>query len=220
MLFQYFVFTASLYFLDTVLRKITKNPKSTWFFLHSYGNAIITTYCIYHIFPIIKNPIQIIETNEEIYDTTLFILILHIYHLIFFNSNKEDLFHHISFVFFGTFFKLLINTGTIICFYHFFICGLPGCIDYFILGLNKLNMISREKRLTLANEINIWVRSPGLIASHTLLVLYFFNNYNGSMPYIFSLGSYFFTTFNGIYYMRQVFSANERKKNGSVRSLK
>ena len=212
MLFQYFAFSISLYFLDTILRIITKNQKSTWFFLHSYGNAIITTYCIYHILPIIKNPTQIIETNEEIYDTTMLILILHIYHIIFFKSSKADLFHHISFVFVGTFFKLIFNLGKIICFFHFFICGLPGCIDYFVLGLNKINIVSREKRLTLANEINVWVRAPGLIASNTLMVLYFFKNYNGALPYILSLGSYFFTSFNGIYYMRQVFSANEQKK--------
>ena len=145
---------------------------------------------------------------------------MHIFHILHFKVNKDDLFHHISFVFFGTFFKLIINTGTIIAFYHFFICGLPGCIDYFILGLNRLKIINRNYRLDIANKINIWVRSPGLISSHTLLTLYYFKNYNNILPYIFSFGSYFFTTFNGIYYMMQVFSANEQKKMSAVSSLK
>ena len=49
-----------------------------------------------------------------------------------------------------------VNYGPIANTYFFFICGLPGMIDYFMLGLAKLGKldIMEEKRINAF--LNVW----------------------------------------------------------------
>lgn len=52
--------------------------------------------------------------------------------------------------------------GPIANLYFFFICGLPGAIDYFLLGLVKIERINRLTEKRINNALNLWLRGPGL----------------------------------------------------------
>ena len=49
------------------------------------------------------------------------------------------------------------------CFNMFFLTGLPGCIDYFLLGLVKLNILDKLKEKQINVYINNWIRGPGCV---------------------------------------------------------
>lgn len=212
---EYIYFFFNLFVFEKILNLFITDSKSRWFFIHSYGNAIISFICLVNLFPLYNKPAKILDNYKESNNTTILISILHIYHILFFECNKQDLFHHIAFVFIGNIIKFYYSIGYTIYFYQLFICGIPGCVDYFILGLQRLKFISKKKRILIANELNVWIRAPGLISSNTLMSIYFFKHLELSTALLYSVVCYFFTSFNGIYYMRQVFSANEKIKNNN-----
>merc|ERR1711935_516630 len=59
--------------------------------------------------------------------------------------------------------------GPLANFQAFFISGMPGGIDYFLLGLLKLGLISPlcEKRVN--SSLNVWLRVPGILLSTMLM---------------------------------------------------
>lgn len=80
-----------------------------------------------------------------------------------------DYFHHFLFIptisFPGQYYKW----GPLANFQAFFISGMPGGIDYFLLGLLKLGLISPlfEKRIN--SNLNVWLRVPGILLSTMLM---------------------------------------------------
>ena len=90
---------------------------------------------------------------------------LHVFHIItcFNNLSIIDWMHHvISCLFVGLLGEFYVN-GPIINYFLFFLCGLPGGIDYYLLTLNKYGLINRltEKRINV--NLNMWIRLPGVL---------------------------------------------------------
>lgn len=84
---------------------------------------------------------------------------------------SADYFHHLLFIPTIGIPGQLFQWGALGNFQAFFISGLPGGIDYFLLGLHKLGLIDAltEKR-TNAN-LNTWIRVPGVLTSTVLLCM-------------------------------------------------
>jgi len=80
----------------------------------------------------------LIQINTKYYVSMESIIFLHIYHMIFFNCNYDDVFHHLVFVGIGSFTIFFFENGYYSALSHFFICGLPGGIDYFFYFFIKL----------------------------------------------------------------------------------
>ena len=76
--------------------------------------------------------------------------------------NSADIFHHLVFAGVGNTSNYIVNYGPIANAYFFFICGLPGCIDYFLLALVRCGAIDRMVEKNVNTVLNVWLRGPGL----------------------------------------------------------
>lgn len=49
------------------------------------------------------------------------------------------------------------------------ISGLPGGIDYFVLGLIKVGISDKMTQKRLSSNLNVWVRAPGILSATFIL---------------------------------------------------
>ena len=100
---------------------------------------------------------------------TCMIVAIHMYHMIAFRLNKDDLFHHLLFVPIIGGIHFLWPWGTAGNILSFFISGFPGGLSYFLLAAVKAGQMSplTEKRWNCS--INTWIRSPGITTFCTLV---------------------------------------------------
>ena len=90
---------------------------------------------------------------------------LHLSHIIclYDKFTNIDWIHHItSSLLIGTI-NLLYTYGPILNYALFFMCGLPGGIDYFLLFLNKFNLIESLTEKTINRYLNMYCRLPFMI---------------------------------------------------------
>ena len=133
-----------IFSFDKLLDYFTKNELVKWYWLHSFSNFMVCYYTLTPMITLLSNPIDNIQNPIRFEESTILIAIIHLYHLVFFKCSKEDWVHHLSFVLLGTITHYLVNWGYITALYHFFICGLPGAIDYMLLGLVKHGVIEKK----------------------------------------------------------------------------
>lgn len=185
MLFVIFFILFLLKIIDIFLKYGLKkeNELIRWYYLHAIINFIICFACLNDIKLFLSDPIDNLLNPINTQISSILVTLLHIYHMIFFNCNSDDYFHHITFVLTSAFFSICINFGRIVSLFNFFICGLPGGIDYLLLGLYKDNKIEKVLRIKVAMELNMWVRSPGIIITSAYIYIW----------YIYSDRSYFKT---------------------------
>lgn len=195
--------------VDYLLKKF--NIEGRYYFNHIICNGIVVYYTYssmidsYYLNEIIK-PEQIISL--ELARITVYSL--HLYHIIWYfrNLRRDDWIHHIMMIGIALPLTHIIPQGNVISHGLFFTTGLPGLIDYFLLFLNRNNIIPRfiEKRINLF--LNLWIRAPGCIMNaciSTMNMITYSNNFNIYQYYAgkIILGSIFW---NGIYFMEQVVS--------------
>jgi hypothetical protein len=137
---------------------------SRWFFIHFFINVIITCLTVNDLMFCIEDYTGCyLETSspQAFYGMRLAVL-LHIYHMIVFTNKltHRDWVHHLSLCAINLpslyiYNKKLHGAGT------FFLTGLPGAIDYFLLWCVKMKLIDPmiEKRAYI--HISTWLRSPG-----------------------------------------------------------
>lgn len=203
---SFILFLCSMHLTCKTVYKI--NELATWYLIHSISNFIIVILTINPILEIFKDPIKQIKNPVPYYDTIIIIILLHLYHLLFFNYNNDDIFHHLFFVGLGTLTIFIFNNGYYSALSHFFICGLPGGIDYFFQFLYKINYIDKKNRLRLSMFINVWLRSPGLCMVGTFSLI----NYIYSKKTLYNIIEFLLqltmSVGNGQMYMRDVVFAS------------
>lgn len=205
-------FTLLISSIDLMFRKYyTLNELTVWYLIHSFANFYIVSLCINPISYILKNPLYHLFNPTEYYGSMIAIIILHLYHLLFFNCNKDDIFHHLVFVGIGTITIFVFNNGYYSALSHFFICGFPGGIDYFMLFLYKINYITKETRLRYAVFLNVWIRSPGLCMVSTFSLINFIYSKKTITDIIEFIMQVSMTLINGQMYMRDVLLAAGKK---------
>ena len=203
-MYELITYSCSVVFLDCFLYSFNLNRLISWYILHAFCNFFVVYKCIPYILFFINEPLKSIQDNTDL-DLHYYAVVPHIYHCIAFDLNKDDIFHHVLFVFFGMIFKHFTNTGFTLALYLFFINGVPGGIDYIMLTLYKLNFIDKHTRHKIAVYLNSWVRCPGLIFSNTLFIFYTLiheTNFSRKMFNIFI--SLIIWSYNGLYYNYQV----------------
>lgn len=144
--------------------------KARWFQLHSFTNMIIFNIIKNDVYNLMINPtknIVILEDYEELY----YIMVLHLYHMLFFKNSLMDYFHHIVFVLFGTLPIYYYYNVNLIRLATFVGCGLPGVVEYFTLSLVKHNKISSLNQKILMSNIYNYFRYPfGVYACSSILL--------------------------------------------------
>jgi hypothetical protein len=100
---------------------------------------------------------------------TCMIVAIHMYHMLAFSLNQDDIFHHLVFVPIIGGIHFVCSWGTAGNILTFFISGFPGGLSYFLLAAVKAGTLPSltEKRWNCS--INTWIRSPGITIFCTLV---------------------------------------------------
>ncbi len=199
-MYELITYSSSIFIIDYLLSRVINNRIICWYIIHAYCNFYVVYKTIPYILIFFNEPLRYIQEPNEL-QLHHYAVIPHLYHCIAFKLNYDDIFHHLFFVFFALMFKFFTNTGMTIAFYLFFINGVPGGIDYIMLTLYKLNMITKHTRHKIALYLNAWFRCPGIIFSNSLFIVYTLINehlfYKKVMSIIISLLTW---SYNGLYY--------------------
>lgn len=206
--------TVFLVFLDKIISYKFNKP---YYLLHGLVNFIIV-YLVY-------NDIIILYTDfDNSYNYLIntkaidICIALHFYHIIAYNLTYEDWKHHIL-MFLVEFNVVYILNYKYLVVSHviFYLCGLPGGIDYILLFLVRNNYINKYTEKYYNHILNIFIRSSGAIISSFIINIYrqnHFKNINdyrmNDIYYLYTVNTLYtlvmiYTYYNGIYYMYNVF---------------
>jgi len=112
--------------------------------------------------------------------------------------------HHIPTLLVLGYPSILTNyDGAIIGHILFYLCGLPGGIDYALLFCVRNEFIDRLIEKKLNKYLHTWIRCPGAIFSSILVIIHSQHS-DGHIYYIGAILTSLFTFMNGIYYMDRV----------------
>ena len=211
--FLFFLTMASYIALDRFLRPYCEGR---YYLLHSMNNlsVVLTTY------PAISYTFNNLYTFYEYpFDWRASIVTgaLHGYHIIEYHKKFTyyDYLHHGTMCFIALPIGIYINSGSMLDFSLFFICGLPGLIDYFLLFLVRNNWMDRMTEKKWNNSINLWLRCPGCISISTLIATAIMNVEPGIFTNIEVFLIYliiFLNYWNGVYFMKLVVSDYAKQK--------
>lgn len=177
---------------------------SRWFLLHSIINMIVVYYSLDDIKSCIKYNYECykIQWNENSIKVYNYAFLLHVYHCIFFKLTKDDILHHTLMVgICGTLcYKLRSILSSLAL---FFLSGLPGGIDYFLLYLVKKNVLKSIVEKRMYTILSAYLRSPGCVLTTLIGMNGVFNYYYSEEYYrLFILLSTLSLIFwNGQYYL-------------------
>ena len=182
---------------------IKKNQNIRWFFIHFISNLFVTINAIPDLRLCLLDPYNIYKYKWTCpsYNTFYISVITHIYHIIFFNLTTADRLHHGLMVLIAGsieyYKKSIISPAAL-----FFITGLPGCIDYFLLFLVKLNKLSKKREKIIYLYLSAYIRSPGACIISVMGLYNFKHEFNNSiLNGIISLISCLLVFWNGQYYL-------------------
>lgn len=210
------IFIDILYFFCLYIFNFNHSKNARWFFIHSISNSFVCYYSFQDLSNVFDNILILPDLSFSIntYISFWYATLIHLYHLIFFKIRKSDLYHHIIMV--GICGPLSYYCNSIVTSYAlFFLCGLPGLIDYFNLFLYKINLISSLKQKYLYILISTFIRSPGSIVCSFLNIYVIKQNFY----YYFNLTKFicysmttFLTFMNSQYYLYETYFDYLKKK--------
>lgn len=161
----------AIYFFDLLLATVQPScrPPSDkgqrWFFLHTFANTAIVLFGLKDCAVSLSDPAGSMSARHSWSAVPGgFVAAIHLYHPLAFKISREDLFHHLAFALTGCGLNYVTNLGPITNLYFFFVCGLPGGVDYFLLALVKEGRLAPMRQKAVSAFINIWLRGPGLTA--------------------------------------------------------
>lgn len=154
--------------------------KARWFQLHFLINIIISIN-IFPEFLIISsqnvNPYSKFDINILSYNSSFYIIGLHLYHLISFkNLTFYDYFHHILFVALGVVPSFLYLETNQYVMAYIACSGIPGIIEYGTLSLYKNNKISLHMQKKINSYLYIYIRYPLCVYGVTINFINYISN--------------------------------------------
>lgn len=160
-----------VFFYDNLLLYLFGN-KSRWFQLHSLINLIITINIFPEFFNIsdkITMPYLKLTPIIKSYNSSFYIIALHVYHLLNFTKlTFYDYFHHILFVFCGVLpCFLYLETNQYVMAY-IACAGIPGIFEYGSLSLYKNEKITLLTQKRINSYLYIYFRYPLCIFGITI----------------------------------------------------
>jgi len=197
----------SFILFDYIMEKF--KIEGRYYIIHSIINGLV----VYNSFEGTLNSYNILKpvdyyTINNINIIKNYIYSLHVYHIIWYYMKLrfDDWLHHLLMI--GMTLPLIeyVPQSNIILHCFFFINGLPGCIDYLLLFLNRNNIVSVYFEKKINNYLNLWIRCPGCIMTITLIICNIVLYYNTLPLYsIISMLIIIMTVYwNGIYFMNQI----------------
>mgnify|MGYP004280387799 CR=1 FL=1 len=176
-------------------------PSARYFTMHVILNAYISYITYNTTIHFLLNPIAEYNYHSEIGISSCSMIIgFHMYHILTEKLNLEDKMHHIITVFITGSAGLLSKCGDILAAINFFMCGLPGGLDYLLLVFLKYNLISKITEKYINRWLNLLIRMPGMMLCfwYSMLNIYYgnLNIIQDAIPII----AVCIMTINSIYY--------------------
>jgi hypothetical protein len=221
----YVLFMSLLFVSDRIIGALGVTS-GRWFALHAVANFTIMVVTFSDLANTAMEPQWAVyrPTSAPPIDWTNAALLgcIHLYHMVFFKCNAADWFHHLVFVPFNqlAFFWPHLYWGTYgrwgsaINMQQFFVCGLPGGLDYLMLALVKEGKMDRFRHKLWQAKINVWMRAPGLIMSVTLVLFETLRVWETAplSGKIIAISDFLLIGFNGLYYMEAVVESTGKNK--------
>ena len=197
--------------------------------MHVCGNAFICCYSAQDVVEVFADPEHALfrpaDSMPSIsYKVVSMIGAIHVFHALFYKLTAADIFHHVAFVIFNQiaiFWPLLagwpsshnIQWGPAINMLNFFVCGLPGGLDYLFLCWTKDGHMTRARQKTLQAALNVWCRCPGICATVTIILFEARRNWEDipTGAQVISLTAFILIGYNGLHYMEAVVASAGKK---------
>ena len=159
-----FIDLLSMYVSNRFNSKITAT--SRWFFIHTFVNLVITITTMPDLIDCLREPFsctsEMLAISHIGYEIAK---ISHIYHMVFFYKylTYYEWLHHIIMCIICTPLNELYNKNKSCVASLWFLSGLPGFIDYFLLYLTKINKFTPRQEKIIYLYLTTLIRSPGCI---------------------------------------------------------
>eukprot|EP00756_Hemistasia_phaeocysticola_P009295 Hpha_TRINITY_DN14862_c0_g2::TRINITY_DN14862_c0_g2_i1::g.170408::m.170408 len=155
-----------------------RKSRGRWFFVHSFANLLVCITAMRSMFGVLSDPINAVNV-KVFHDTSLFgdasvwpltiVNSVHLYHMVAFRDlSAADYFHHLLFIPTIGLTGQMCAWGALGNWQAFFISGLPGGVDYFMLYLQKEAKLEKMQEKRYNANLNIWCRMPGILVATIL----------------------------------------------------
>ena len=137
-----------------------------WFFIHTFINGLVTYYNFSDTYLVLTNPIKnpMLQMSPDAFSATNVVVAAHVYHMVVFcdKLKPDEWFHHLVMMSFnGISVYILGNKAQAAS--AFFLCGLPGLIDYSMLWGIKMGWVPKEYEKWTYLYVTTFIRSPGAV---------------------------------------------------------
>lgn len=193
------------------------NEKTRWFAIHTIFNLINVILTLPDTILLLKDPLNTTYTYPSIHPTCL-VMSLHLYHVYGFRLNYIDKLHH------GVMCALLLLTY--VHYYEpkaigftnavlFFVCGLPGGIDYYLMTQVSLGNMDTIQEKSINVFLNTWIRSVGIMyCVFTTYINYIYGYYGnpfvtGAVIIVLAWNAQYFSQLTAIAYGQRLVSLED-----------
>lgn len=141
-----------------------RHTRARYFALHVVCNIWISVLSIPDMWFVLTDPLTALATSEINHWPTALVFSVHVYHMLFFpNLQWIDMIHHVPMIFIGAPLLITGEMGPLTNINNFFMCGVPGGIDYAMLVAVKHGWIDPLTEKNVNASVNVWLRAPALI---------------------------------------------------------
>ncbi len=212
-----------------VARTYVWDADARWFLVHAAGNAFITWHSVGDVVDTFARPDVALfrpagPAHAINYKVVAMIGAIHLFHALFYKLTPADIFHHVAFVIFNQiaiFWPMIagweashnMQWGSAINAVNFFVCGLPGGLDYLCLCWVKDGHMSRARHKTVQAALNVWCRCPGIIAFVTVIFFECRRHWDG-VPlgaHVICTTTFLLIGYNALHYMEAVVASAGKK---------
>lgn len=159
----------TIYMLQWFGSMIHKKENHRWMIIHCAANAVVTIFTFQDMATLFMSE----ETIRESYNRpvtvypVILVMSLHLYHMLFYRVGSTDLWiHHIvmSTIMLIPLFNQHQRRFIIFCNYAlFFLCGLPGGLNYYILHRVYEGTCGKLREKQISMYLNSYLRGPGIM---------------------------------------------------------
>lgn len=159
-----FIFMIPMSYVNSCLQQSAYGYKARWFLLHAIVNGFVVVLTLPYVFRMLTEHLPVFETATLI--PSCLVMSLHLFHSMEFVLNRMDVIHHVimSLV---LLFPLCNahNTDYVATSNYclFFLSGLPGGIDYYLMFLVETNQLPSLTEKHYNTYLNTWIRAIGIL---------------------------------------------------------
>ena len=205
-IYYFFIFITTFSGYSFIDHKLGNLVEGKYYLIHSVHNAFMIYLTINDVYNTYFDFFDYVNQTSSL-TCGVMTLALHIYHIfMYFNKLRFiDWIHHILMLCICLPVAFYYRFGSLLGHSIFYICGLPGCIDYMLLFLERNKGVNRMTEKKVNVLLNVWIRSPGCNI-HSLLSLIVLSYEYQNISYI-GISSILLTSsliyWNGNYFMKE-----------------